>query len=89
MAEYVVLFEKAAQKALRKMDKSQANIIMAWVRKNLEGTDDPRRSGKPLVADQKGKWRYRIGDYRLICHIYDVDILVLVLDIGHRRKAYR
>ena len=89
MAEYSVLFEKAAQKALRKMDKSQANIIMAWIKKNLAGVDDPRRFGKPLVADQRGKWRYRIGDYRLICHIYDQDIVILVLDIGHRREVYR
>ncbi|MCL2654419.1 MAG: type II toxin-antitoxin system RelE/ParE family toxin [Coriobacteriia bacterium] len=89
MVEYSVLFEKAAQKALRKMDKSQANIVMAWIKKNLEGTDNPRRHGKPLVADQRGKWRYRIGDYRLICHIYDQDIVVLVLDIGHHREIYR
>jgi mRNA interferase RelE/StbE len=89
MPEYCVEFEKRAQKALLKMDKAQANIILAWVNKNLEGTTDPRRTGKALSADHRGKWRYRVGDYRLIANIADETVTILLLEIGHRGKVYR
>jgi mRNA interferase RelE/StbE len=88
MAEYAVEFEVPAQKALKKMDKSQANIILAWVKKNLVGTDNPRRHGKALATNHAGKWRYRVGDYRLIANISDEKITILILEIGHRSQVY-
>jgi mRNA interferase RelE/StbE len=89
MPEYRVEFEKRAQKTLLKMDRSQANIILAWINKNLVGTTDPRKTGKSLSANHRGKWRYRIGDYRLIANISDETITILILEIGHRNKIYR
>lgn len=88
MTEYQVRFEKRAQKTLKKMDKHQAGIIMAWIKKNLVGTTNPREHGKGLTANRSGEWRYRIGDYRIIAHINDEDITILVLEIGHRRDIY-
>lgn len=85
---YHVKFTKQALKELKKMDKHQASIILAWIKKNLEGCENPRLHGKALVANHTGKWRYRIGDYRLITHIDDDQIIILVLDIGHRRSIY-
>ncbi|QPR66070.1 type II toxin-antitoxin system RelE/ParE family toxin (plasmid) [Lysinibacillus macroides] len=85
---YHVAFTKQALKELKKMDKHQASIILAWIKKNLEGCENPRLHGKALVANHTGKWRYRIGDYRLITHIDDDQIIILVLDIGHRRSIY-
>ncbi|WP_214710439.1 MULTISPECIES: type II toxin-antitoxin system RelE/ParE family toxin [unclassified Exiguobacterium] len=89
MKVYQVAFERNAQKTLKKMDPQQARIIMAWIKKNLVGTDDPRRHGKGLVANHSGEWRYRIGDYRLIADIQDETITILILEIGHRRDIYK
>lgn len=56
MKKYDVRFEKQAQKALKKMDSYQKRIILAWIKKNLLGTNDPRIHGKPLTANHSGKW---------------------------------
>ena len=84
-----VQFTKAAVKELRKLDAPTAAMILGWVRKNLEGCSDPRRHGKALTANYAGKWRYRIGDYRLLAMIRDDAILILVLHVGHRREVYK
>ncbi|MFK3985788.1 type II toxin-antitoxin system RelE/ParE family toxin [Exiguobacterium mexicanum] len=89
MKVYQVAFERNAQKTLKKMNPQQAWIIMAWIKKNLVGTDDPRRHGKGLVVNHSGEWRYRIGDYRLIADIQDETITILILEIGHRRDIYK
>ena len=48
----------------------------------------PRVKGKALTANRKGQWRYRIGDYRLLCLIEDEELVILALSIGHRREVY-
>lgn len=71
-----------------KMDKGIQRLIYAWIDKNLQGCENPRLHGKSLVGDKSGQWRYRIGDYRLICEIHDKEITILVLEAGHRREIY-
>ena len=63
-------------------------MIRAWINKNLVGTEDPRLHGKGLTANCSGQWRYRIGAYRLICHINDNKLIILALSVGHRRDVY-
>lgn len=75
-------------KALKKLDKQQAALILGWVRKNLEGTTDPRRHGKALTADRAGTWRYRVGDVRLLAEIQDEIVVILIVNVGHRRDVY-
>lgn len=87
--KYSVRYEKNAKKALKKMDKHQARLILLWISKHLEGTDQPRIHGKGLVGNKSGQWRYRIGDFRLIANIDDDTITILVLEIGHRRDIYK
>ena len=70
------------------MDKGIQRLIYAWIDKNLQGCENPRLHGKSLVGDKSGQWRYRIGDYRLICEIHDEEITILVLEAGHRREVY-
>lgn len=89
MIVYQVRFEKRAQKTLKKMDKYQAGIIMAWIKKNIVDTTNPKKYGKGLSANRSGQWRYRIGDYRIIAHIDDEAITILILEIGHRRDIYK
>lgn len=86
--KYKVEFTERALKDLKKMDRHTASLILGWIRKNLEGCDDPRFHGKALVADKKGQWRYRVGDYRILAEIEDDKIIILILNIGHRREVY-
>lgn len=67
------------------MDPHQSRIIMGWIKKNLVEATDPRQYGKALSHNHSGKWRYRVGNYRLISHIDDSKITILILEIGHRR----
>ena len=59
------------------------------MQKSLVTLPDPRLLGEPLVGQRKGTWRYRVGDYRIICKVLDGELMVLVLEIGHRREVYR
>lgn len=84
-----VEFTEKALKALKKLDRYTALLITAWIRKNLEGCTNPRQHGKGLVGDKSGQWRYRVGDYRLLAEIQDDRIVILILNVGHRREIYR
>lgn len=85
---YKVEFTQRALKDLKKLDLHTAALILGWVRKNLENCENPRLHGKGLTANRSGQWRYRVGDYRLLAEIQDDKIIVLVLNIGHRRDIY-
>ena len=85
---YKVLFSEEAKKQLKKLDKHISILIITWIRKNLQGCENPRLHGKPLVANRVGQWRYRIGDYRLICEIQDEEITILILEVGHGKNIY-
>lgn len=85
---YTVIFADRAQKQLEKLDKNIVALIIGWVEKNLQNCENPRLHGKGLIANRSGQWRYRIGDYRLICEIQEKEITILVLEVGHRRNIY-
>ena len=88
MKKYRVEYTSKAIKNLRKLDKNTRNRIYAWLDKNLVNCEGPTIHGKGLVGDKSGQWRYRVGDYRIICEIEDEEIVILVLEIGHRREIY-
>ena len=73
----------------KKLDRYTQKIVKAWIEKNLVDCADPRAHGKGLTADRSGQWRYRIGDYRLICLIEDDKLVILALTIGHRSDIYK
>ena len=75
-------------KEFKKLDKYTQKMLKAWIIKHLEQCDDPSAIGKGLTANRSGQWRYRIGDYRLICQIEDNELIILALTIGHRRDIY-
>lgn len=72
----------------KKLDRYTQRMLKAWIDKNLVGCENPRQHGKALVANRSGQWRYRIGDYRLICAIEDERLVILALSVGHRREVY-
>ena len=76
-----------AEKELARIDKPAAKRIIRYLRERV--SVDPRSSGKSLRGDLSGLWRYRIGDYRVICELYDEKVSVLVIRIGHRKDVYR
>jgi mRNA interferase RelE/StbE len=86
---YKVEFSDIALKKLKKLDKYQASLLLGYIEKNLVDYIDPRTIGKPLEATHKGKWRYKVGDYRILALIEDKKILITVIDIGHRRDIYK
>lgn len=73
----------------KKLDRYTQKMVKAWVEKNLVGCNDPRAHGKGLSANRSGQWRYRIGDYRLICQIEDEKLIILALTVGHRSDIYK
>lgn len=72
----------------KKLDRYTQRMIKAWIEKHLMDCENPRLQGKPLTANRSGQWRYRIGDYRLICCIEDSRLVILALSVGHRREIY-
>lgn len=81
-------FSKRADRQLAKMDAGVRRVIVAWLLKNVDGCDDPRARGKGLTSNRSGEWRYRVGDYRVLCEIRDADLVVLAIEVGHRREVY-
>lgn len=75
-------------KEFKKLDRYTQRIIKSWIVKNLDECENPRAKGKALTGEKKGLWRYRIGDYRLICSIEDDELVILALSVGHRREIY-
>lgn len=88
MQKYSVELSERFKKEFRKLDKYTQRMIRAWINKNLVDCTDPRQHGKGLTANRSGQWRYRIGDYRLICEIHDNELVILALTVGHRREIY-
>jgi mRNA interferase RelE/StbE len=79
---------ETAKKQLTKLDQAAQREILRYLRDKIATDEDPRRYGAPLRRELAGRWKYRVGAYRLICDIQDTKILVLVLMIGHRSKVY-
>lgn len=84
---WTIELTEAAERALGKLDRQAAARIVAYLRE-VERLDDPRSRGKGMTAGLAGFWRYRVGDYRLICEIQDGLLRVLVLRVGHRSRVY-
>ncbi len=77
------------EKEFRKLDRYTQRMLKAWIDKNLVDCVDPRAHGKDLTANRSGQWRYRIGDYRLLCLIEDEELVILALTVGYRREVYQ
>jgi mRNA interferase RelE/StbE len=83
-----VEWDERARKELRRLDQQAQRDILQYLRERIATDQDPRRFGKQLLREKWGLWRYRVGDYRLICSIEDDRFIVLVVKAGHRSKVY-
>ena len=86
--QYKVDYAKSAIKNLKTLDRPVRQMILNWIERNLIDCSNPRQHGKALVGNHSGKWRYRVGDYRIIADILDDKIVILVLNVGHRKEVY-
>lgn len=83
-------FDPGALKDLRKIDKPIQVRLLGFLRSRLSTLDDPRSIGETLSGQRLGSyWKYRVGDWRIICDIQDQRIVVRVLRIGNRREIFR
>ena len=85
---YKVEYSKAAQKQIKKLDNYTKVMLMNWITKNLVNCPDPRNHGKALKGNLKNQWRYRVGNYRILCDIEDDRLVILVINVRHRKDIY-
>lgn len=87
---WIIKYSDSARKQLKKLDKQNAIRILDFMDERISEGDDPRSIGKVLTGPKLGAyWRYRVGDYRIICDIQDGQLCVLVIEIGNRKEIYR
>jgi mRNA interferase RelE/StbE len=86
---WTIELTRTAERQIKKLDHPTQKSIVRFLRERLKSTENPRQWGKPLHGDKRGLWRYRVGDFRLICDIQDDRITVLVLEVEHRKDVYR
>ena len=82
-----VVFSANALKQLKKLDKPTSSRIVAYMAE-VSKLKNPRERGKMLVGNLLGFWRYRVGDYRILCRIKDDELVIAVVEVGHRREVY-
>lgn len=82
MPSWNVSFSKNAHKVFKKLDRVAQKKIAVFLQKRIHAVSHPRLLGKPLRGNLGDLWRYRIGNYRLICDIRDDELVILVIDLG-------
>jgi mRNA interferase RelE/StbE len=83
-------FAESAARQLRKLDRTVARRILAFLQERVAPGEDPRRLGAALKGDELGQfWKYRVGDYRVIAEVRDREVRIVVVRLGHRRDVYR
>ena len=79
----------SAQKDLKKIGHAEAQWILKFLFERIHGCDNPQEVGDYLKGSLREFWRYRVGDYRILCHLENEVLTVLVVHIGHRREVYK
>lgn len=87
---YQIELSTEVVRQLQSFDPQHAKRITKFLQDRVAKLDNPRSIGQALHGSRLGEfWKYRVGDYRLICKLEDDRMLVLVLQIGHRKEIYR
>lgn len=85
---YQIVTTDKFDKSFKKLDKQTQKIIKAWIEKNLMDCENPQIHGKGLTANRSGQWRYRVGDYRILAEIRGNELVLVLIDVGHRSRIY-
>ncbi|MFC2316025.1 MAG: type II toxin-antitoxin system RelE/ParE family toxin [Selenomonas massiliensis] len=86
---YTFSTDENFEREFKKLDKTVRVMITQWIKKHLMDCDNPRAFGKALVGNLKGYWRYRIGNYRLLAIIKDDELIIVAIEIEHRKSVYK
>ena len=87
---WTVELSTQAQKNLRALDGQVARRVLSFLHERVSTLEDPRSIGEALQGSRLGNlWKYRVGDYRLVCDLQDETLRVLVVKVGNRREVYR
>ena len=86
---WTIRYLKSARKEAQKIDPQDRERIRDYMEQRVAGLEDPRQLGEPLKGQLASLWRYRVGDYRLICELRDQELLILVVRLCHRKDVYR
>lgn len=86
---WTVKFSGDALKQLKKLDAHQSKRIINYLTQRVLSNSQPRSLGKELSGNLSPLWRYRVGDFRMICELKDDILVVLVLKVGHRKNVYK
>ena len=86
---WTIEYTGTAKNQLKKLDKPVARRIVNFLDERVASQEDPRSLGKALSGPLGSLWRYRVGDYRVICEIQHEVVKILMVRIGHRREVYR
>jgi mRNA interferase RelE/StbE len=85
---WTLRFSAEAVRQLGRLDPVVQRRILSFLNDRVARADDPSRLGQRLKGQLKAYWRFRVGDYRIICDIYRREITILVITLGHRRDIY-
>lgn len=88
MLTWSIEWDDRARKELRKLDTPVQKEILSYLRIRIIGSPNPRIFGQSLSGNKAGLWRYRVGNYRIICKIEDDTLIVFVISVGHRKEIY-
>jgi len=84
-----IRFSPQAKSDLQKLDTQEAGRVLKFLNERLQNRDNPRELGEPLKGVLREYWRYRVGDFRLLCRLEDSIVTVLVVRVAHRREVYK
>ena len=83
-----VILTETFKKQLKKLDAAISKRVLDYL-EQVELLDNPRSRGKALTSNLAGLWRYRVSDYRILCRIRDDELIITVIEIGHRSTVYQ
>ena len=86
---WTIEISDTARKQLKKMNKQDAGRILSYLKSRAAKGDNPRKTGKALKGNFSELWRYRVGNYRILCELQDNIMTILVLQAGHRKEIYK
>ncbi len=84
---YQINLSKSSEKSLEKLEKNIRERIIDFL--YVKARTNPHLYKEPLYGNKKGLWKFRVGDYRIICEIFNERLVILVIEIGHRREVYK
>jgi len=86
---WTLRFETEALQQIKKLDRQWQKRVVDYLTDEVAPLGNPRSKGHGLMGDLAGLWRYRVGDFRVLCEIRDTELLILIIAVGHRSSVYR